>query len=101
MEHTRTGNGRPTALYRKLRAAGIDPGSELMRIQAMFPSFRGSRTLPRGHVFRPQIPHGLAHGVMLLFERMKFIVRLRKKFLRAWRSWRAGLEQEKGPITNA
>ncbi len=29
---------------------------------------------------------------MLLIERMKFIVRLRKKFLRAWRSWRAGLE---------
>jgi hypothetical protein len=92
MEHTRTGNGRPTAFYRKLRAAGIDPGSDLRRIQAMFPSFRGSRTLLRGHVFRPGIPRWLARPVMLLFERMKFIVRLRKKFLRAWRSWRAGLE---------
>jgi len=92
MEHTRTGNGRPTAFYRKLQAAGIDPGAELRRIQGMFPRYSGSRTLPRGHVFRPGIPRGLAHGSMLLFERMKFIVRLRKKFLRAWRSWRAGLE---------
>jgi hypothetical protein len=29
---------------------------------------------------------------MLLFERMKFIVRARKKFLRAWRKTRARLE---------
>jgi hypothetical protein len=92
MEHTRTGNGRPTAFYRKLLAAGIDPGAELRRIQAMFPHFSGSRTLLRGHVFRPGVPRGIAHGLMLLFERMKFIVRLKKKFLRAWRSWRAGLE---------
>jgi hypothetical protein len=92
MEHTRTGNGRPTAFYRKLRAAGIDPGTELRRIQAMFPNFRGSRTLLRGHVFRPGIPRRLTLVTMLLFERMKFIVRLRKKLLRAWRSWRAGLE---------
>ena len=91
MEHTRTGNGRPTAFYRKLRAAGIDPGTELRGIQAMFPKFRGSRTMLRGHVFRPGLPRGIAHALMLLLERMKFIVRLRKKFLRAWRSWRAGL----------
>jgi hypothetical protein len=58
----------------------------------MFPKFHGSRTLPRGHVFRPGIPRGLALGLLLLFERLKFIVRLRKKLLRAWRSWRAGLE---------
>lgn len=94
MEHTRTGNGRPTAFYRKLQVAGIDPRTELRRIQDMFPAFRGSRTLPCGHVFRPNIPRRVAYAVMLLFERMKFIVRLRKKFLRAWRSWRAGLEEE-------
>jgi len=29
---------------------------------------------------------------MFLFERLKFIVRARKKFLRAWRYWRARLE---------
>ena len=92
MKHTRTGNGRPTAFYRKLRGAGIDPGTELRRIQGMFPSFRGSRTLARGHVFRPGIPRCLAHAVMLLFERMKFIVRLRKKFLRAWRAARLKAE---------
>lgn len=92
MEHTRSGNGRPTAFYRKLQAAGIDPGAELRRIQAMFPKFSGSRTLLRGHLFRPGVPRRAALALMLLIERTKFIVRLRKKFLRAWASWRAGLE---------
>jgi hypothetical protein len=92
MAHTRTGNGRPTPFYRKLRAAGIDPGEELRRVQRMFPAFAGSKTLPQGHVFRPEIPRRLAPGLMILFERLKFIVRARKKFLRAWRSWRARVE---------
>ena len=92
MAHTRTGGGRSTAFYRKLRDAGIDPGEELRRIQQMFPAFAGSRTLPQGHVFRPGIPRGLAHGLMFLFERLKFIVRARKKLLRAWRSYRSRLE---------
>lgn len=92
MEHTRSGNGRPTAFYRKLRAEGIDPGAELRRIQRMFPKFSGSRTLFRGHVYRPGVPRTVALALMMLIERMKFIVRMRKKFLRAWASWRAGLE---------
>jgi hypothetical protein len=94
MEHTRTGKGRPTAFYRKLRAAGIDPGTELRRIREMFPGFRGSRTLLRGHVFRAGIPRGTRTALMLLFERMKFIVRVRKRLLRAWARWRAGLEDD-------
>jgi hypothetical protein len=92
MEHTRTGDGRPTAFYRKLRSAGVDPGAELRRIQAMFPTFPGSRTLSGGHVFRAGIPAGLAHGLMMLFERLKFVVRARKKLMRTWRTWRARLE---------
>jgi hypothetical protein len=92
MEHTRTGDGRPTAFYRKLRAAGIDPGGELRRIQQLFPSFPGSRTLSKGHVFRPEVPRRLAYALMVLFERLKFIVRMRKQFLRRWRYWRARLE---------
>jgi hypothetical protein len=34
----------------------------------------------------------VALGLMFLFERLKFIIRARKKFLRAWRYWRARLE---------
>ncbi|HKT73038.1 MAG TPA: hypothetical protein VJQ47_09125 [Steroidobacteraceae bacterium] len=92
MEHTRTGNGRPTAFYNKLRAAGIDPRADLRRIQAMFPGFSGSRTLKQGHVFRPGVPSRAAYGLMLLFERLKFIVRARKKVLLLWRRNRARLE---------
>jgi hypothetical protein len=92
MQHTRTGNGRPTAFYSKLRVAGVDPGQELRRIQRMFPGFSGSKVLRHGHVFRSGIPPWLAPGLMHLVERLKFMVRARKKFLRAWRAWRARLE---------
>jgi hypothetical protein len=92
MEHTRTGNGRPTSFYRKLRAAGIDPGEDLRRIQKMFPAYAGAQTLRQGHLFRSRLPRPLASGLMLLFERLKFIVRARKQFLRTWRNSRAWLE---------
>jgi hypothetical protein len=89
MDHTRSGDGRPTAFYRKLQAMGVDPGEELKRIREMFPAFRGHRNLRDGHVFRPGAPRWLAPALMALFERLKFIVRWRKKFLRTWRLWRA------------
>ena len=92
MEHTRTGNGRPTAYYRRLQAEGIDPGDDLRRIQKMFPAYAGPRTLRQGHVFRPRLPKKWAFGLMFLFERLKFIVRARKLFLRNWRYWRARIE---------
>jgi hypothetical protein len=92
MEHTRTGNGRPTTFYRKLRAAGVDPGDDLRRVQKMFPAYGGPRTLSKGHVLRPGLSGRWALGLMFLFERLKFIVRARKKFLRAWRYSRARLE---------
>jgi hypothetical protein len=87
-----TGDGRPTAFYRKLQAMGIDPGDELKRIRQMFPAFRGHRTLLDGHVFRPGVPRSLAPGLMFVFERLKFIVRIRKKTLRRWRFCRARIE---------
>jgi hypothetical protein len=85
MDHTRTGNGRPTAFYLRLRSAGVDPGDDLRRVQRMFPSFAGPRTLRDGHVFRARVPRALAYVLMLLLERLKFIVRARGKFMRAWR----------------
>jgi hypothetical protein len=92
MAHTRTGEGRPTPFYCRLRAAGVDPCEELRRIQQMLPSFTRARTLSDGHTFRPGVPRWLAHSLMFLFERLKFIVRARKKLLRTWRSCRVRLE---------
>jgi hypothetical protein len=92
MEHTRTGDGRPGAFYRKLSAMGIDPAEELSRIRRMFPDFVGARTLKEGHVFRPGIPESLAPLLWRLFERLKVIVRIRKQLLRQWRQRRARLE---------
>lgn len=92
MEHTRTGDGRPGAFYRKLTAMGIDPAAELARVERMFPEFVGAKTLRDGHVFRRGIPQPLAPILWRLFERFKLVVRLRKQFLRRWRRGRARIE---------
>ena len=87
--HTRTGNGRKTLFYQRLLAMGVEPGEELRSIQRRFPGFPGPRTFRTGHVYRPEIPKVAATGLMLLFERLKFIVRGRKQFMRNWRVLRA------------
>ena len=92
MEHTRTGNGRPTLFYRKLLALGVDPGKELEAIRLLFPQFKGPRTLCDGHIYRPAVPRLAAHGLMLLFERLKLIVRIRKQVRRRLRNWKARWE---------
>lgn len=89
MDHTRTGDGRPTAFYRKLTAMGVDPAQELRGILARYPNFGGQRMLKGGHVYRPGLPAWLAPGALVLFEKLKFIVRLRKQVLRNLRAWRA------------
>src|SRR5580700_7535618 len=92
MDHTRTGDGRPGAFYRKLAEMGVDPYMELRHVQQLYPALRTSRTLSKGHVFRAGIPAALAPALMWLFERLKFIVRLRKRALFHLRYWRASLE---------
>jgi hypothetical protein len=95
MDHTRTGDGRPTAFYRKLTEMGVDPGAELERVRRMYPAFRGSRTLGTGHVFRSGIPAWAAPALMRLFEQLKFVVRVRKKTLLHLRALRARLEDHR------
>lgn len=92
IRHTRTGDGRPTAFYRRLQSLGVDPGKDLISVRAQFPLFKGPRTLPDGHIYHPDIPRWLAPAAMYLFERFKFIVRLRKKFLRRYRTSRARVQ---------
>jgi len=92
MDHTRTGDGRPTAFYRKLTEMGVDPGEELARVRRLYPAFRGSRTLPSGHVYRAGVPRWAAPFLMRLVEELKFIVRIRKKVLLHARAWRARIE---------
>lgn len=95
MDHTRTGDGRPTAFYRKLTAMGVDPGQELRSILARFPNFGGQRMLQEGHVYRPGLPPALGPVLLLFFEKMKFIVRIRKQVMRNVRVWRANLQDRR------
>ena len=92
MDHTRTGDGRPGAFYRKLSAMGIDPAEELSRVRGMFPDYVGARTLRNGHVFREGLPAGTASLLLVLFEKLKVFVRWRKQLMRQWRLGRARLE---------
>ena len=92
MDHTRTGDGRPTAFYRKLTEMGVDPGEELARVRRLYPAFRGSRTLRSGHVYRAGVPRWAAPFLLRFFEELKFIVRIRKKVLLHARAWRARIE---------
>jgi hypothetical protein len=92
MDHTRTGDGRPTAFYRKLTEMGVDPGEELARVRRMYPAFGGSRTLGAGHVFRPGVPRWAGPWLMRAVERAKFIVRIRKRVMLRLRFLRARLE---------
>jgi len=95
MDHTRTGDGRPTAFYRKLAEMGVDASEELERVRRMYPNFRGSRTLGDGHVYHSGIPRWAAPALMRLFEELKFVVRIRKKVLLHLRALRARLEDRR------
>jgi len=89
IEHTRAGDRHGGAFYRKLRAMGVDPEEELRHVRHMFPDFVGAKTLPSGHVFRRGVPRLLAPVLLRLFEKLKFIVRLRKQVSRQLRLRRA------------
>jgi hypothetical protein len=91
MDHTRAGDGRPGLFYRRLAAMGVDPYAELKAVQARYPALRSCRTLAGPHVFRPGLPAGVAPALMWLIERLKFLVRLRKRALFRYRHWRATL----------
>jgi hypothetical protein len=92
MDHTRMGDGRSTGLYRELAAMGVSPTQELQGILDRFPEKMGKhRMLKTGHVVRPGIPPLLAPALVLLFEKLKIIVRVRKQVLRNVRVWRTRL----------
>ena len=91
MDHTRTGGGRPSAFYRKLAEMGVDPHEELRSVERLYPQLRRYRTLSSGHVFRDGLPRAVAPALMWLIERLKFIVRIRKRALVHLRYWRATL----------
>ncbi|TLY82009.1 MAG: hypothetical protein E6K41_05040 [Gammaproteobacteria bacterium] len=91
MDHTRTGGGRPSAFYRKLAEMGVDPHEELRSVERLYPQLRRYRTLSSGHVFRDGLARAVAPALMWLIERLKFIVRIRKRALVHLRYWRATL----------
>jgi len=79
MTRTQAECGGQAVLDRKLRSLGIDPAEELQLMRKFFPRFEGARTLAHGHVFRRSIPHSARTALLLLFEKLKVIVRLHER----------------------
>lgn len=82
IEHTKVMDKKGGAFYLKMQASGVDPEAELQAAHDRFPGFVGMRTERNGHIFRPEIPRILRRPGMLLFEKLKFIARQRKKWAR-------------------
>jgi hypothetical protein len=74
---------------------GVDPAQELRAILARFPNFGGQRMLKQGHVYRPGLPPALGPVLLVLFEKLKVIVRIRKQVLRNVRAWRASWQDRR------
>ena len=85
VEHTKPMDKKGGAFYRKMQAMGVVPEEEEAAVRRQYPQFVGMRTERRGHVYRPAIPRVLRRPALALFEKMKFIARQRKKWVR-WRN---------------
>lgn len=82
VEHTKPMDKKAGAFYRKMRASGIVPEQEEDTARRNFPHFVGMRTERRGHVYQPAIPRVLRRPALTMFEKLKFIARQRKKWVR-------------------
>ena len=83
VEHTKPMDKKGGAFYRKMQALGVVPEQELEDARRRYPQFVGMRTERRGHVYRPAIPRALRRPALGLFEKLKFLARQRKKWVRA------------------
>lgn len=82
IEHTKPMDKQGGAFYRKMKSQGVDPAAELAAARAAYPALRGMRTERDGHVFVPGLPSFARRPTLLLFEKLKFIARQRKKIVR-------------------
>ncbi len=83
VEHTKVMDKTGGAFYRKMKSLGVNPEDEGEAARRSFPHFVGMRTERRGHVYRPGIPRALRRPALALFEKMKFLARQRKKWVRS------------------
>ncbi|MBS0614040.1 MAG: hypothetical protein JSS24_12775 [Proteobacteria bacterium] len=82
IEHTKPMDKQGGAFYRKMKAQGVDPAAELAAARAAYPALRRMRTERDGHVYVPGLPGWLCRPALLMFEKLKFLARQRKKVVR-------------------
>jgi hypothetical protein len=84
IDHTKVVDVKSGALYRKLRAEGVDFMDELNRARTQYGEFGRRRTRFGGHVYRKGIPTVLGLVLVHVFESFKVFARQQKKLKRYW-----------------
>jgi hypothetical protein len=82
IEHTKPVDVKSGALYRMLRARGVDFDGELLEARRQYGEFGTMRTLRGPHVYRSGIPRPFGFVLLRLFEALKTVARQRKKLAR-------------------
>jgi len=82
IEHTKPVDVKSGALYRMLRARGVDFDGELLQARRQYGEFGAMRTLSGPHVYRSGVPRPLGFLLVRLFEVLKAFARQRKKLAR-------------------
>ncbi len=84
IDHTKAVDVKSGALYRMLRAEGVDFMDELNQARAQYGEFGHRRTRFGGHVYRRGMPRVLGFFLVHVFETLKVFARQQKKLKRYW-----------------
>ena len=84
IDHTKAVDVKSGALYRRMRAEGVDFMDELNRARTQYGEFGRRRTRFGGHVYRKGIPAVLGFVLVHVFESLKIVARQQKKLKRYW-----------------
>ncbi|MEJ0039140.1 MAG: hypothetical protein WDO68_24305 [Gammaproteobacteria bacterium] len=84
IDHTKVVDVKSGALYRRLRAEGVDFRDELNQARTQYGEFGRRRTRSGPHVYRKGIPPVLGFLLVHVFESLKVFARQQKKLKRYW-----------------
>lgn len=82
IEHTKPVDVKSGALYRMLKARGVDFDGELLQARRQYGEFGSMRTLLGPHVYRKGLPRAVGFVLLRVIESLKVFARQRKKLAR-------------------
>lgn len=94
IEHTKPVDVTSGALYRMLKARGVDFQTELNAARSRYGGFGAKRTMFGGHVYRTGMPRAVGMVLVHAIEAFKRIARLKKKAAQFRRKYMPGRAAE-------